>query len=382
MQMTESQEEIYAHLMTLSESNDSFYYSDQVLQSNTYRIFNYRLAGYSQWLEPSALESRGITFFVDESIMPAVPIALVSWPFEKFFNLNENPFTMDLDLSEPLEIVEKMDGSLISTMFVGGQVWLKSKGSLFSDQATAARHLLGMMHYLDLRRFVDDRVILDDQTVIMEFTAPFNRIVVPYDRPTLTVLGIRDNQTGEYVPLKNYSNEKALRFFVQDITNLVEDVSAFVESIHEMKDIEGFVLKLSTGQRVKIKTDWYAKLHYIKDSINSQRRLFEAVVYDTIDDVRAQFYDDEQAIALIDEMQEKVSVIYNEMVQTVEDFYETNKHLERKPYAIKGQKELSKLHFGLAMSKYIGKEIDYRVIMVKHRKQFGIKDDPEVEANE
>lgn len=377
MQMTEPQKEIYTHLMSLSESNDSFYYSDQVLWSNTYRIFNYRLAAYSQWLEPSALESRGITFLIDDD---GAALALVSWPFEKFFNLHENPFTMELDLSNPLEIVEKMDGSLISTMFVDGNVWLKSKGSLFSDQATAARHLLGMIHYTDLRNFVHDRVMLDDQTVIMEFTAPFNRIVLPYDLPKLTVLAIRDNQTGEYIPLNIYRNEKASRYFVQDITNLVEDVSAFVESIHEMTDIEGFVLKLSTGQRVKIKTDWYAKLHYIKDSINSQRRLFEAVVYDTIDDVRAQFYDDEQAMALIDEMQEKVHEIYYDMVQAVEVFYETNKDLERKPYAIKGQKVLSKLHFGLVMAKYIGKEIDYRATMVKHRKQFGIKDDPEVEV--
>ena len=377
MQMTEPQKEIYTHLMSLSESNDSFYYSDQVLWSNTYRIFNYRLAAYSQWLEPSALESRGITFLIDDD---GAALALVSWPFEKFFNLHENPFTMDLDLSNPLEIVEKMDGSLISTMFVDGQVWLKSKGSLFSDQATAARHLLGMIHYVDLLRFVEHRVLIDDQTVIMEFTAPFNRIVLPYDRPTLTVLAIRDNQTGEYVPLSTYRYERASRYFVQNITNLVGDVNVFVESIHEMKDIEGFVLRLSTGQRVKIKTDWYAKLHHIKDSINSQRRLFEAVVYDTIDDVRAQFYDDEQAMALIDEMQEKVHEIYYDMVQAVEVFYETNKHLERKPYAIKGQEELSKLHFGLAMAKYIGKEIDYRATMVKHRKQFGIKDDPEVEV--
>ena len=117
-------------------------------------------------------------------------------------------------------------------------------------------------------------------------------------------------------------------------------------------------------------------LHHLKDSINSQRRLYEAVVYETIDDVRAQFWDDEVALQIIEDMEEKVRPIYNNMVALVEDFYEANKHLERKDYAIKGQKECGKLYFGLAMGKYLGREPDYKAHMVKYRKDYGIKDDP------
>lgn len=365
------------HLMQLCESHESFFYSDQVLGSNTYRIFNYRLASYTQWLEPFALECRGITFLVDESGDHSIALALVSWPFEKFFNLHENPFTMELDLVEPLEVVEKMDGSLISTMFVDGGVWLKSKGSLFSEQAQAANKLIHTEEFEDLCVFLQDCVLLEDWTVIMEYTAPDNRIVVPYDRPGLTVLAIRDNQTGLYVPLKAYRDNPAAKWFVRDITDEIDDINQFVVDIAEMKDIEGYIVKISSGQRVKIKSEWYAKLHHIKDSINSERRLFEAVVYDTVDDVKAQFYDDAQAMAIIVAMEEKVSSIFNHMVDVVERFFERNKHMERKDYAIKGQTELEKLHFGLAMQKYIGREVDYRATMVKHRKQFGIKEDPE-----
>lgn len=376
------QQNLYDGLMSIVESHESFFYVDQVLDSNTYRIFNYRLASYSQWVEtdPYGIEARGITFLIDDN---EEALALVSWPFEKFFNLNENPFTMDLNLDDPLEIQEKMDGSLISSMFVfeDDNIWLKSKGSLFSEQATAARKLLQTKEYRDLHKFVRLMVMHYDATVIMEYMAPDNRIVVAYDEPKLTVIAIRDNQTGMYMPLKAFKDDPAARFFVRDIVNEIRNTEEFVKSIPDMQSHEGYVIKLQSGQRVKIKTEWYLKLHHIKDSINSQRRLFEAVVYDTVDDIKSSFYDDPMALQIITDMEAKVEPIYNHMVDTVERFYERNKKLERKEYAIKGQQELDKMMFGLAMAKYIGREVDYRATMVKHRKEFGIKDDPQPEGD-
>lgn len=377
--MKDIQQKLYNDLTSLAESHESFYYTDQVLAGHTYRIFNYRLASYSQWLEPGAIESRGITFLVDDSGHGATALALVSWPFEKFFNLHENPLAMDLDLTDPIEIQDKMDGSLISTLYVLGEssVWLKSKGSLFSEQAIASMKLLKTKKYQALAKFIDSLVMTMDYTVIMEYTAPDNRIVVGYDEPALTVLAIRDNVIGEYIPLDTYAEDDASEFFVRDVTREVGDVNAFVEGITDIQGMEGYIIKLKTGQRVKIKSEWYLKLHHIKDSINSPRRLFEAVVYDTVDDIRASFWDDENALKIIDAMAELVSKHYNHMVDTVERFYERNKHLERKDYAILGQKELEPTHFGLAMAKYVGREVNYRATMVKHRKQYGIKDDPE-----
>lgn len=371
-------QDMFDQLMNLVDEDESFYYVDQILNSITYRIFLYRLASYSQWQKCDyAMEARGITFELDDT---GNFVSLVSWPFEKFFNLHENPFTMNLDLSDPVEIQLKEDGSLISTVNTVNGLWLKSKGSLFSDQATAARQLLDTDEYADLRHWLN-RMVRLNYTVSMEYTAPDNRIVVPYNDPALTVLAARKHDDGSYGDIYELGAD-VRKYLVRNYVDEVDDVNAFVDSIADQKAIEGYVILLSTGQRVKIKTDWYAKLHHIKDSINSERRLYEAVVYDTIDDVRAQFWDDPQAIERIDDMVEKVSTIYNHMVDTVERFYERNKGLERKEYAILGQKELNKLHFGLAMAKYSGKAVDYRATMVKNRKDFGIKDDPETDAIE
>ncbi len=386
--------ELFDQLTTLCDEHEAFYYSDQMLQSRAYRIFNYRLGSYSQWLLPAALECRGITFLLPfEQFGDELTIA--SRPFEKFFNLHENPFTMDLDLETIADIQVKEDGSLISSMMVGNDLWLKSKGSLTSEQATDANNYLSAGHD-DLYQFIYDQTRMG-RSVIMEWTAPFNRIVLPYERPALTILAIRDNETGDYISLDSfegdydYEDSDALDHFVHRLD--VEELSTpgmgsyasltdFIERVPEFVNIEGFVCQLTSGQRFKIKTEWYMKLHHIKDSINSQRRLFEAVVYETSDDIKAQFWDDEQAIAIIVDMEEKVSALYNHMVNEVESFYKANKGLERKEYAIKAQAEVEKLHFGLCMSLYLQKPVDFKAVMVKNRKHYGIKDDPTTEAVE
>ena len=77
---------IYNNLMALTEKSECFYFSDQILASKHYRIFLYRLSSYSEWLEPDALESRGITFLLSDM---CEPMDLVSRPFPKFFNYQE-----------------------------------------------------------------------------------------------------------------------------------------------------------------------------------------------------------------------------------------------------------------------------------------------------
>jgi hypothetical protein len=71
-----------------------------------------------------------------------------------------------------------------------------------------------------------------------------------------------------------------------------------------------------------------------------------------------------------------VESIYNPLVAKVEEYYETNKELDRKDYAIKGQEEFTnKGEFGLVMQKYLGKECNIKMFLRKHYKEYGIKDE-------
>lgn len=65
---------------------EAFYYRGFSIDDTYYRIFNYRLASYSDFILPSALECRGIMFEVD---FGGRYVNLVCRPMKKFFNVNE-----------------------------------------------------------------------------------------------------------------------------------------------------------------------------------------------------------------------------------------------------------------------------------------------------
>lgn len=369
--ITQQQKDLFYAISLLCEDvkSEAFYFDDFDLEGKNYRIFNYRLASYTDFTKPYALECRGIMF----ETVAGVPVRLASRPMEKFFNYNENPFTMNLDLSKIRRIELKADGSLISTYSHKGKLKLKTKGSIFSDQCRDAYNWL-MNEDVELANSLAYHTDAG-WTINMEWVAPNNRIVLPYMESKLIVLNARHRETGEYMEYNtlvgNFGSERVIKTF--DFTDPVE----FVKSVAAMKNIEGGVALLEGGQRFKIKCDWYLTLHRAKDSIHSDRRLFEAVLDEAIDDARSLFVDDLLVLKRIDEMQEKVEKFYNHMVKIVENFYNANKTLDRKDYAIKGQNDLDRMYFGLAMNKYLGKEINYKAFMKAHYKDFGIREDDE-----
>lgn len=365
--MNQFQLNLYATLMSLTKEGDTFYSQDFTLDGRIYRIFNYRLSSYTEFLRPSALECRGHMFEVD---LNGDAVRFAAMPMHKFFNMNENPSTMDVDLSSVVAIMDKADGSLISTYMHGDQLRLKSKGSLFSEQAINA------MAWLDRSTNVYFKQLLTDftangTTVNMEWVAPDNRIVLGYMKPALLVLNARVMEDGEYADPWILHEHMAASVDLQGL-----DIVQFVHSIPDMlDDIEGYVVKLSNGLWMKIKTLKYMSLHHAKDSVNNPRRLYECILEEGVDDLRSMFYHDELAMKLINEMQEKVTKLYNHVVKVVEDFYTANKDLDRKSYAIKGQADLEQLYFGLAMNKYLQRPVDFKSFMVSRYKEFGFKDE-------
>lgn len=383
--MNDYQKTLYADLMALcSPEQEAFYFADQKwislgekLVTINFRIFLYRLASYSEFLKPGALECRGHTFRINDA---GEPLELVSMPPQKFFNLDENPFVMDLDFSLVDTILDKLDGSLISTVKVGDEFILKSKGSLNSTQAQDATKLLNSPEYSELREFIK---AADGYTVNMEYMAPDNRIVIGYMKPTLKVLNVRDNRDGSYIDQSAYILSDTFRTASHPIP---EDPKSWAYSVADMlDDIEGYVVKLRNGLWFKLKTDKYKALHHTKDSINVPRRLFEACVNGGADDLRSMFATDALACSQIDDMMEKVSKIYNHLDAYVNSFYAAHKDSDRKTYALAGQADETLMKdgtFSLAMNLYIGREANVAEFMIKNYKKYGIKDEAEIEVVE
>ena len=379
--MNEFQQKLYNELLALVEVNEAFFFNDWELGGKWYRNFNYRLASYTDFCQPSALECRGIMFEMARPLNP-VPVRLASIPFEKFFNLFENPFTMDLDLNDIVEIADKADGSLITTYMHDGVLQVKTKGSLTSDQAMNANAFLRLEENAAFRA----ELIKGEElgcTIIMEWCAPDNRIVLPYETPHLKVLGVRNRADGSYVHFEDIDAEhfpETLNRWTEIIQT--DDKEAYIHAVDDMQKVEGVVFRMANGQRVKKKGLWYLALHHTKDSITIPRRLFETVLEEASDDLRTLFHDDPLAIKMIEEMEAFVEEKYNHMVDTVERFYERNKHMDRKEYALLGQEELDRMYFGLAMNRYVGKDVDYKAFLKGKWKHLGLKDEKPDEIEE
>lgn len=364
-------ETLYQDLMTLNESNDSFFYKDTIKDGINYRIFNYRLASYTEFQIPGAIESRGIMFQIsDEGHF----IDIKSRPMEKFWNLHEVQGHRDIDLEKVIRIMDKADGSLISTYLHSGYILLKSKGSLDSDQANDANQYLYEDTQSDLLSLLD-YLVVHNYTVNMEWCSPDNRIVLSYDKPHLKILNIRHNHSGEYLRLDDGNLLPYIdilnKYLVAEVD--INDPKEFILQVPDMSEkIEGFVCELDDGTLFKVKTLAYIALHHSKDSVNIPRRLYEAVLHEATDDLKGLFFDDPQAISMIEEMEIFVENLMNNVVQSVETFYNNNNELSRKDYAILCSKTLLKVYRGLAMNLYLDKEFSYKEFMIKNWKQFGL----------
>lgn len=369
---------LFEELVALTKDSEVFYKQEFKLDAKIYWIFNYRLASYSDFQLPSAKWARGTMFEVDSD---GNLIQLASLPMPKFFNLNENPETIGLNLNDIEWIEVKSDGSLMSTYIHNGELRLKSKGSLFSEQAIDAMVWLDRPENANLK----DSLLSFARygfTVNLEWVAPWNRIVLGYKEPKLIVLNVMDHLD---ICWFNIDRETAA-FFAGIFQELTDNMNSFVdvgqsskkefaESIPSMQDdIEGFILVMKSGQRVKVKTDKYISLHHAKDSINNPRRLFECVLDEATDDLRSMFATDAVATQAIDEMEKLTQHLYNHLVSTVEKFHTENVGLDRKSYAVKGQADLNSMEFGLAMNLYVGRKNDYKTFMKSRYKEFGIRD--------
>lgn len=370
----------YNELMALTQKDDAFFSKNFEMDGVPYRLFNYRLASWTSFLEPSALNCRGIMFNISN---PETPV-LVSLPPEKFFNYEEGG--VDHTAGRFGDKMVKMDGSLISTYLHNDQLYLKSKASLFSSQA------LDAMKFLEKdEAFKDEmlKLVKEGYTVNLEYTSPENRIVIPYQTEDLTILSARSHETGENIfatRLKKILEaaggyDNMLKHMVDYESLHTQEINhvQFMEAIRAEQEGEGYVMEIvrpdGSAYLVKGKNLKYVALHQTKDSVNSPKKLFEAIIMEASDDLRSMFADDAYVLNKIAEMEQYVQPIYNNIIKNVEAFHETNKELTRKDYAILAKNEHPEI-MSLLMNTYLGQPNDYKEFAIKRRKElFGIGDE-------
>jgi RNA ligase len=366
---------LYIDLMNLVGDESPFFFKDFFKLNRTLRIFNYRLSSWTEFQRPGAKNCRGTMF----DITDPENVKLISLPMEKFFNYEEGG--VDHTQGEFLCQMVKMDGSLISSYLLEGELFLKSKGSLESDQALAAMAFLDQPNNASFKQIILNLELLGF-TTNMEYTSPTNRIVVPYQDERLTVLQLRDKDSGDTIDTELLSILGIDPYRMVDFTIYQPGLQQqkVVDDIRAETSGEGYVIKIAQADgstyNVKVKNTKYLTLHKTKDSITCPSRLFEVVINEGADDLRAMFWDDPAALNMVQEMENVILPIFNGWVSRTEHFFDQNKTLGRKEFAIKAQTEMPEV-MGMLMNLYLNenppgggfqtREINWKEWAIKYR---------------
>jgi len=256
-------------------------YDEGLVIKQTHPFHNLIIWNYSEKVQydnlwhthPLLLQTRGLV--TDEFG------TIVARPFKKFFNMEEGKHTATTDF----EVLEKVDGSLGVVFNYKGEWMISTRGSFTSDQAIKGKEMLDGLKM--------DKVP-HNLTYLFEIIYPENRIVVCYgDVEKLVLLGAIEVASGVEV------SRHTLEYFASEIGSDISKSYDGIKDYTKLKAIignneEGFVIRFSNGDRMKIKGEEYLRLHKIMTNV-STTAVWEVLsnggnFEDLIKDVPDEFY--------------------------------------------------------------------------------------------
>ena len=280
------------------EGRDEF----KVIEKDGYTVINYVVVKDDTFEDVDTIngairrECRGLIF-------DSLSGDLFRRPFHKFFNVNEREETQShqIDLRRSHTIYDKLDGSMVTPFKIRKRIadpwgdgycirWGTKMGiTEVSQQAEVfvAKH----PQYSKFAKFA----MADGSTPIFEWCTTQQQIVLEYKTDRLVLLAVRDNLTGEY-----YDDAQvavwARDFDIEmvDVLDSDTDMNAFIAKVKDETDIEGYVISFDDdGHKVKIKTDWYVRLHKAYDMIRYDKNIAQLILNDQLDDLIPSLMEDQ-----------------------------------------------------------------------------------------
>jgi RNA ligase len=235
------------------------YYEDGLLYKQTHptlplTIWNYTpKVQYENIWDEITLQCRGMVTDDNGNV--------VARPFKKFFNIEEGKHTP----TSEFEVYEKMDGSLGILFNYEGEWVFATRGSFTSEQSVKGFEMLQKYDYQKLHK---------DYTYLFEIIYNENRIVVKYLFEDLVLLGMINTETGYEVDLHHEGNDMRLKNLIHNLEFKVVKQYDGIEDYTKLKSLidnnaEGFVIRFSNGDRMKIKGEEYIRLHKIMTNVST-----------------------------------------------------------------------------------------------------------------
>jgi RNA ligase len=223
-------------------------------------------------------ECRGIKFYKNGKI--------AARPYHKFFNLDEKDETQpnNVDFNRDFVILDKLDGSMVHSMLLNGQIVFCTKmgptdvaknALVFAEEN--APEVLSLCWDLMKNGF----------TPIFEWCSRKNRIVIDYPEDTLWLTAIRNTINGEYLnrsKMVDYGNAYKVPV-VNQWGSSFKEINSFLTEVKDRTGEEGVVVRFEDGHMIKLKNPWYIQIHKAKDSIVFEKNIVEMLLDGNEDDV-------------------------------------------------------------------------------------------------
>jgi T4 RnlA family RNA ligase len=232
-------------------------------------------------------ECRGLTFHKNGRILAR--------KYAKFFNLGEKNETMPqaIDFNQPHRILSKMDGSMITPVFTGEDIWdisgeLLEWHTKMGKTDVAAPVAEWVSRHENYARY-SAHVIMAGYTPIFEWCSRQQKIVIDYPQDRLVLTAIRNNKTGEYRSYEDLSKviEGHGIELVRALPGTVENLDLFVEETRHLKGEEGYVVRFDNGHMIKVKAEEYCLIHRTKDGLRLDKDVVALVLSDNVDDIKS-----------------------------------------------------------------------------------------------
>lgn len=268
-------------------------------------------------------ECRGLIFYPDGRIM--------SRSLHKFFNVGEREETLPnrIDLSQPHVVMEKLDGSMIRPVVSDNYIRLGTKMGISEVSMNAEAWLVAQLDYKQKLTFLESKVA-DNKTPIFEWCSRKNQIVIDYAEDDLVLLAMRDNITGEYLDINSLDAPFTV---VPQYGSIQGNLSDYLARARLQEGREGDIIAFADGHRVKIKNDWYVRIHKVLDRVRFDRHIVELILTEKLDDA-APLLPQHEADRVRD-FADRFGQRLHHLVETYERYWNTvvASGLDRKRYA-------------------------------------------------
>lgn len=193
---------------------------------------------------------------------------VVSRAFDKFFNYQES-LAAEIDWSTA-KVQEKLDGSMMVVYPYKDEWLVQSSGSPdASGNVGSESYTFAELFWQTAKECgLDLPPTQHGLCFTFELMTPHNRVVVPYTKSKITLIGVRDVVTQREISVDQFYHIGT--GFVKSFSlNSIENIIASFDYINPLSQ-EGYVVVDTNFNRIKVKHPGYVAIHHLKDQASDK----------------------------------------------------------------------------------------------------------------